>query len=65
MNIPSCFSTIFKKGNTFSDFLFLSLDNIALPKRDLGLVELAQRTANSFLYVFMPNCPRAPDEKGF
>ena len=29
---PICFSAIFVKGNIFCDFLWASLDNVALPK---------------------------------
>ena len=39
MSAPPCFSTIFSKGNIFSDFLFATLDREILPKRDPSLKE--------------------------
>ena len=39
MGTSTFFSAIFTKGNNFYDFLFASLDNIALPKGILLLKE--------------------------
>ena len=39
MVTPLCFSSIFTKGNNFCDFLFASIDGIALPKWGLFLKE--------------------------
>ena len=37
MGMPSCFADIFSKGNNSCDFLFVSMGNIAFPKKSLLL----------------------------
>ena len=46
---PPYFLPIFSKGNNFHDFLFVSLDDVALPNKDLLLMERICSWRSKFL----------------